>query len=244
VAAFLQTLLWVGLIVWALLRFEKVIGALFGAVTKRIEDGDELAGPGGFRLGVRQTPAAEQKDRLQEEAQEVVRNVVTEQGQPLGPAGEGDQHPRAEELPASKPTVKQALEAAVRDVSDAQTLGLKWLGMVTGGQVLPNVKVGNTAFDGLLKQPDGRPQALVMVKLVNSVSQMAEIGEQAKRWSSTKRLAGTFGSLPISVVLVTSDRFDRGERLWNHIPPYVRDVVQWYEIDLRQLRSMYGLEIE
>lgn len=243
-AAFSQTLLWVALIVWALLRFEKVIGALFNAVTKRIEDGDELAGPGGFRIGVRQTPADEQKDRLQEEAQEVVRNVVTERDSPPAPPGQDDQHAPADAVSTSSPGVRQALEVAIRDVSDAQTLGLKWLGMTEGAQVLPNVKVGDIAFDGLLKRPDGKPQALVMVKLVNSLSQMAGIAKQAKTWSNMRRLSGTYGPLPISVVLVASERVASDTQLWQHIPQWARGAVQWYEIDLRQLRSMYGLEIE
>lgn len=242
--ALLQTLLWVVLIVWALLRFEKVISGLLSAVTKRIEDGDELAGPGGFRIGVRQTPAGEQRHRLQEEAQEVIRNVLPEEGDPPAPSAQRHQEDRAEQEPANQfPSIKNALGKAVRDVSDAQTLGLKWLGMTEGGQVVPDVMLGNTAFDGLLKRPDGSAQALVMVKLVNNVSQIATIVEQAKSWFQARPSSGKYAQLPIAVVLVTSDHFDSSISLWHHLPINMIGDAKWYQIDLRQLRSMYGLEV-
>lgn len=242
-SAFLQTLLWVALIAWALLRFEKVIGALVGAVTKRIEDGDELAAPGGFRIGVRQVSAGEQRDQLHREAEEAVRNSEAESEGQAEPAVEANQHPVGDNLSGGVAHGGfNALAGALRDVSDAKTLGLKWLGMAMGGQILPNVKVGDISFDGLLKFPDGGPRALVVVKLVNSLSHLPSIVEQVKAMANLKRLPDSRGPLRISVVLVRSDRL-ANEKLWPYIASASSDEIDWREIDLPQLRAMYGLNV-
>lgn len=242
-SAFLQTLLWVGLIAWALLRFEKVIGALVGAVTKRIEDGDELAAPGGFRIGVRQTSAAEEKDQLQKEAQEAVRNGQAEGAEPPEPVERVNQAPQGESPFGREAKNRTTYAAALRNVSDAKSLGLKWLGMTLGAQVLPNVTVGKTAFDGLLKQADGTPRGLVAVKLVNSISQLERIFAQIKEMADVERISNKDGPLRIAVVLVRSDRL-QDKSLWPYIPTDFGHAVDWYEIDLPQLRQMYGLKVE
>lgn len=232
--AFLQTVLWVGLIVWCLLRFEKSISAVVAAITKRIQDGDELAAPGGFRIGMRQTPAEEQKHKLQEEAKELVQTLSTE-----SEANANDPH-KCQQGDAERPSVKDALEAAVRDVSDAQTLGLNWLGMVTGGQVVPNLTIGGVAFDGLLRGFDGKSQSPVLIKLINSVTQVMDVVKQVENWTTVEAASAQYVPLPITVLMVTTERVDAETRLWDHVPPSARAAATWYQVDLNQLRATYG----
>jgi len=235
--AFLQTVLWVGLIVWCLLRFEKSISAVVAAITKRIQDGDELAAPGGFRIGMRQTPVEAQKNRLQDEAKELIQTLSTDSE---WRAADPQECEAADELKSERPSLKVALEAAVRDVADAQTLGLNWLGMVTGGQVVANLTIGNVAFDGLLRGADGKSQSPVLIKLVNRVSQVADLVKQVENWTAAEARSDRYVPLPLTVLMVTTERVGAGASLWEHVPPSARAAATWYQIDLAQLRATYG----
>lgn len=235
---FLQTVLWVGLIGWALIRFEKAIGAVLTALTKRIEDGDELAAPGGFRM-VRHTPAAEEMDRLRQEAQEVVRNEAPEpMAQP--PAQELDNAPEPPEVDRVKrpnSSVRDSLEVAARDVLDAQTLGLKWLGMVTNTGIHPSISVGDIALDGAMVDPNGKVIGLVLVKLVSSIGQLQDVSQQVVRLADQCAAYGT----RLSVLLVKATDLVANTHLYELLPSPARDRAIFYEVDLPQLRKAYGL---
>ncbi|ADP17321.1 hypothetical protein AXYL_04001 [Achromobacter xylosoxidans A8] len=242
-SAFLQTLLWVGLIAWALLRFEKTISALFTVVTTRIEDGAELRGPG-FVLGASQTPPSEQRMRLRQEAQEVVLRAA-EGFEGIGQPRQRDQPVSSDSPAAATPSVKQSFETALRAVSDAKTLGLMWLGMVTGATVLPNVQVEDLVFDGMLRPASGVP-TFVTVRLVNDLSQISEISEQVMNLSVRIGQGATITvrNSKMAVLLVTSDHMPDKAHTWPLISEQARSVATWYQVDLRQLRSMYGLEVD
>lgn len=260
-AAFLQTILWVGLIVWALLRFEKAIGAVFAAVTKRIEDGDEVSAPGGLRIGARPTTQAEQIQRVQLAAREAMRsdNGGGEDGaeavQPDRPQPEQQERPDANSLDGgqepvaqnagldnrlrSNLSVRESLEVATRDVLDAQNFGLMWLSMMTGTSIQPSVTVGSVVFDGILVSPSGKQFGLAIVKLVTSFSHLEDIESEILRLAEGIKKKNH--AIPLYVVLVKSESIPAGSNLWMELSVEVQISATIYEIDLSQLRSMYGL---
>lgn len=232
-SAFFQTVLWVGLIVWTLRRFEKVIATLFAAVTKRIEDGDELAAPGGFRIGVRQSTPEEQKIRLREEAEAISRTERMETPARSGPSVSDDESANDVGASRTSPSIKSSLQTAVRDVSDARALGVKWLAMTMGAHFIPDVTFDGHVYDGLIT-PSGGRHCLVWVRLVNDVNQLASISEQARA------LAEDTKGARVSVVLVASGAAI-GTSMWQLLPLDVQAAFEWHEIDLPQLRRIYGL---
>jgi hypothetical protein len=128
----LQTILWVGLIVWLIHRYNAQVVAILTSIQDRVAKGSSVkAGP--FELGqdIRPQDAQEQKNRLEEEIQQLGEPPP---GPQLLPPGEGSQSSR--------------LDLQKRYLL-AEDLVMRELQIEFGAPVNRQIRVGGVELDGM-----------------------------------------------------------------------------------------------
>src|SRR6266542_56805 len=127
-----QTLLWVGLIVWLIFRYNAQVAAILNSIQDRIAKGSSVkAGP--FELGqdVRPQDAQEQKKRLEEEIQQLAE-----------PAPEPQLLPSTEEARTSRQDLQKRYLLA-------EDLVMRELQIEFGTPVNRQVRLGGIDLDGI-----------------------------------------------------------------------------------------------
>lgn len=194
----LQTLFWVALIVWILIRFDGLLTGFLQAVIKRVNDGAEVHLPGQIRIIP--TSVAEQRERLEAELVEHAATVADDSGtgtalsdeglEPLAQQANrvesGATHAGGTQTAASssdgpesatdndfgtwkKYSLSNKYLNRVRDILDAQTLALRYLGAELGKAVLSEVSIEGRPVDGVVTDKDSSVVGIVEVKFVGSL---------------------------------------------------------------------------
>jgi len=235
----MQTALWVMLIVGVMIWHRDVLGRIFRAIAKRIEDGDEV-GAGPFQIkGARLTVPAEDRQHRLREAKAFQAGIKEEDRSECGNApsrSSAKSSPDPVHANDAPDSLRSSIEQAINDVRDAQDLGLRWLAKELSQFPTPGVFYRGRVFDGALLSASGLFRGFVMTKLIGSVQDLkaalAEVG---------KVVAELNGEASLYVVLVTSNTFPVDQTVWIHMTVEENAMAEFFEIDLSHLRSYFGL---
>lgn len=221
ITSLIETVLWVGLIVWLVLRFQPHIEAVVTSIQKRIDSGSTIkAGP--FTVEeFRPQPIEDQKKKAKEEIQEAIGH----------------------EIETTNTEARQKVTDALLSVyMRAEDLALRAIQSDYGATINRQVTAGrDTGFDATFVK-DGRLH-IVEVKYIQDISNIVRIR------ASIERLANSIESyhwknaeIILAVVMANSMDIHEADKKFVQVLEGIQVPVKIRPFYLGELETRFGIE--